>query len=521
MISADSINTNLTELFKGLSSKQIVSENIHVSSISLDSRTVMDGGLFLLLAKDSVQRLQFLQQGIEKGAAVIAYDSEYALSADEQELCTQKNISAYAIDNLSDNTGEIAARFYGHPSKTLTIIAITGTNGKTSVSQFIGQALEFLHIPCGVIGTLGVGRITNLKSTGMTTPDPVKLQSVLAAFKKQAINYVVIEASSHALEQGRLNSVDIDIAVLTNLSRDHLDYHPTMDSYARAKQRLFEFASINTAVINIDDAFGQSLAKQLDKTAVNLLSYSSQENIQKNVDMHIQAIAISTKPEGLSFILQNNLSGVDINSSLVGRFNVDNLLAATLVLLAVDIEFKQAIEAITHCHAVEGRMEVYGGKNQVQVIIDFAHTPDALTQALTSLKSHLTAKGQLWCVFGCGGDRDKGKRALMGTSAVTHADKLVITADNPRSESNDAIVEEILTGIDSMSNVHIEHDRQKAIIHAITAATNNDIVLVAGKGHEQYQEILGIKHPFSDAQVVTKALAAANDAQHVTARVKQ
>jgi UDP-N-acetylmuramoyl-L-alanyl-D-glutamate--2,6-diaminopimelate ligase len=521
MISADSINTNLSELFNGLSSEQIVSDNTNVSSISLDSRTVMAGGLFLLLAKDPSQRLQFLLQAVEKGIAAVVYDNGHVFSDDEQEICEQQNVNIYAIDNLSDNAGEIAARFYGYPSKRLTVIAITGTNGKTSVSQFIAQALEFLGTPCGVIGTLGVGRVTDLQSTGMTTPDPVTLQSVLAEFKQQAVNHVVIEASSHALEQGRLNSVDINIAVLTNLSRDHLDYHPTMDLYARAKQRLFEFASINKAVINIDDAFGQSLAEQLDKTAVQLLSYSSQENAQQHVGMHIQAVAISTKPDGLSFKLQNKLSDADINSPLIGRFNVDNLLAATLALLAVDIEFKQAIEAITHCHAVDGRMEVHGGKNQVQVVIDFAHTPDALTQALTSLKSHLTAKGQLWCVFGCGGNRDKGKRALMGTSAETYADKLVITADNPRSESKGEIVEDILVGISNMSSVHIEHDREKAIIHAITTATNNDIVLVAGKGHEQYQEILGIKYPFSDAQVVTKALAAANDAQHVTARVKR
>ena len=521
MSSTDLHSINLTKLFKGLISEQIVSDTKTVNSISLDSRTVMVGGLFLLLAKDSTQRLQFLQQAIEKGAEVIAYDSEYVLLPSEQELCEQQNVKTYAIDNLSDNAGEIAARFYDHPSKTLTVIAITGTNGKTSVSQFIAQALEFLDMPCGVIGTLGVGRVTDLKSTGMTTPDPVTLQSVLAEFKQQAINYVVIEASSHALEQGRLNSVEIDIAVLTNLSRDHLDYHSTLESYGRAKQRLFEFASINKAVINIDDAFGQVLVEQLDKTAVQLLSYSSQENTQQNGELHIQAVAISTKPEGLSFKLKNKRSNVDINSALVGRFNVDNLLAATLVLLAVDIDYKQAIEAITHCHAVDGRMEVYGGKNQTQVVIDFAHTPDALTQALSSLKSHLTANGQLWCVFGCGGDRDKGKRALMGTSAAAYADKLVITADNPRSESNDAIVDDIIAGINNMNIVHIEHDRQKAIIHAMTAATNNDIVLVAGKGHEQYQEISGIKHPFNDAQVVIQALAAANDAQHVTARVKR
>jgi UDP-N-acetylmuramoyl-L-alanyl-D-glutamate--2,6-diaminopimelate ligase len=519
MTAANSNNTHVTTLLKGLLDDENPVSDTNVSNISLDSRTVLAGGLFLLLAKDPQQRSQFLQQAVDKGVAVIAYDKEHALSLVEQAVC--EHIETYAIDKLADNAGEIAARFYGRPSESLTVIAITGTNGKTSVSQFIAQALESLGVPCGVIGTLGVGRIEELKSTGMTTPNPVTLQSVLAEFKKLAINHVVIEASSHALEQGRLNSVDINIAVLTNLSRDHLDYHSSMESYARAKQRLFEFASIDKAVLNVDDDFGQTLAKQLDKKAVKLLSYSSQTNTQINVDMHIQAVAISTKPEGISFKLQNKNSHANINSPLVGRFNVDNLLAATLALLASGIDFKQAIEAITHCRAVEGRMQVYGGKNQVQVVIDFAHTPDALTQVLTSLKSHLSEKGELWCVFGCGGDRDKGKRPLMGQSAERYADKLVITADNPRSEANDEIVEDIVSGISNMTHTHIEHDRQKAIIHAITAATDDDIVLVAGKGHEQYQEVLGIKHPFSDAKVVTEALAAANDAQHRTVRVKQ
>ncbi|MBL4637815.1 MAG: UDP-N-acetylmuramoyl-L-alanyl-D-glutamate--2,6-diaminopimelate ligase [Proteobacteria bacterium] len=518
MMTAD---VKMHALLKGMFSEQASSPDVSVTHITLDSRQVLPDSLFLLLAKDAEQRLQYLNQAIKQGAIAVAFDSQQLLSDEEQNVCQQHKLTSYPVNNLSDNVGEIAARFYGHPSKNLTVIAITGTNGKTSVSQFIAQAFESLNIPCGVIGTLGVGRVNQLKFTGMTTPDPVTLQAMLADFKTQAINHVVIEASSHALAQGRLNSVDIDIAVLTNLSRDHLDYHQSMDSYAAAKQRLFEFASIKHAVINLADDFGKSVAEEVDRTSVQLLTYSSEALSPPHHEMHIQAVAINTKPEGISFKLQSKFESVDVNSSLLGRFNIDNLLAAILALHASGIEFKQTIEAITHCHAVEGRMDVYGGGNQVQVVIDFAHTPDALTQALSSLRTHLTKEGQLWCVFGCGGDRDKGKRALMGASAERNADKLVITADNPRSESNVMIVNDIVAGIKHVNEIHIEHDRQKAISYAINAATINDIVLVAGKGHEKYQEIAGIRHPFNDALAVTKVLSAANDGHHFDVGAEQ
>jgi len=507
-------------LLRGMLSEQAASEDVSVTHITLDSREVLPGGLFLLLAKGGEQRLQYLEQALSRGAIALAYDSERGLTEEEKDVCQQHKVTTYSVNDLSDNAGEIAARFFGRPSDKLTVIAITGTNGKTSVSQFIAQAFESLNIPCGVIGTLGVGRVSQLQFTGMTTPDPVTLQAVLADFRTQAINHVVIEASSHALEQGRLNSVEIDIAVLTNLSRDHLDYHHSMDSYAAAKQRLFQFANIKHAVINLADDFGKSIAETIDQTKVQLLSYSS-ESLPQQYKLDIQAVAINTKPEGISFKLQSKFESADVTSTLLGHFNVDNLLATILALLATGIEFKQTIEAITHCHAVDGRMEVHGGGDKVQVVIDFAHTPDALTQAIVSLKTHLTSEGQLWCVFGCGGNRDKGKRALMGASVENNADKLVITSDNPRDESNEAIAEDILVGIKKSGEVKIEHDRQNAINYAISSASIKDIVLVAGKGHEQYQEIAGIKHPFSDAQAVIKALAAANDGSHFNVGQKQ
>jgi len=508
------ISTKISVLLDGMVSEMPTSADIAVTSITLDSRTVVENGVFLSLSKDAEQHKDFLKQALNNGAIAIVYDDGFSLSEQEKYLCKEHGATLYAVENLAIQAGEIAARFYGHPSENLTVLAITGTNGKTSVSQFIAQAFESLAIPCGVIGTLGVGRVERMETTGMTTPDPVTLQSVLAEFKSQSINHVVLEASSHALEQGRLNSVAIDVAVFTNLSRDHLDYHQTMQEYAAAKLRLFKFASIKHAVVNLDDDFAQSIITAVNDSAVELLTYSSESVAEQKSELLVQAVGISTKPTGISFKLHSQYDEAEVSTSLLGHFNVANLLATLQGLVASGIEFETALKAITHCHAVNGRMEVYGGDEQVQVVIDFAHTPDALIQAMTSLRAHLTDTGQLWCVFGCGGDRDKGKRALMGEAVEIYADKLVITSDNPRSESNETIVEEILTGINDTTAVVVEHDRKKAIKHAIKAATTNDIVLVAGKGHEQYQEIAGIKHPFSDKEIVMLALAAANDDQH-------
>ncbi|OUR74273.1 UDP-N-acetylmuramoyl-L-alanyl-D-glutamate--2,6-diaminopimelate ligase [Methylophaga sp. 41_12_T18] len=510
---------SLTQLLTNLAAEPTMLVETTVSNITLDSRKVEKNGLFLSLAVNIEQRQTYLQQALTQGAVVVLFDSEQPLSTEELALCQQAGSAYYAVDDLANNAAEIAARFYRYPADKQTIIAVTGTNGKTSVSQFIAQALESLGIACGVVGTLGVGRITDLKTTGMTTPDPVTLQAELAALEHQGVHYVVLEASSHALEQGRLNSVSIDIAVYTNLTRDHLDYHQTMANYAAAKQKLFKFESLSTAIINIADEFGQTLAQQFSSDEATLLTYSSHVENSLASEQHLQASEVTTVPAGIAFKLEQASQSVEIKSSLLGRFNVDNLQAALLVLQACDIDFEAAIEAITHCQAVEGRMQAYGSDNTTAVVIDFAHTPDALTQALTSLKTHLTSNGQLWCVFGCGGDRDKGKRALMGKAAQDSAEMLVLTSDNPRSENNEDIVSDIISGITRTEGVHVEHDRQQAISFAVQHAASSDIVLVAGKGHEQYQEIAGVKHAFSDAQAVMTALNAANDASHRSSEV--
>jgi UDP-N-acetylmuramoyl-L-alanyl-D-glutamate--2,6-diaminopimelate ligase len=491
---------DLLSLLVGLVKNPAVIKNVEITSISMDSRHVEVGALFIAAAKQQQDRQSHISQAIYAGAKVILIDET---AVDEMQY---ESVQIIVLKELEGKVSEIAARFFGHPSLGQTIIAVTGTNGKTSVTQFIAQCIEHSGQACGVIGTLGTGRINALTETGMTTPDPIKVQEILAAFFKQSIHMVVIEASSHSLEQGRLNSVAVDVAVLTNLSRDHLDYHGDMASYAEAKKRLFRFDSVKTAVINAQDKVGQELMQELTRNkAIHVVSYG------QNCNAAIAANDSKMTAKGMSFSLVKNTLSSKIESTLLGSFNIDNLLATASSLLAIGLPFEQVVIAIQKCHAAEGRMEVYSHHSQPTVVVDFAHTPDALTKALQSLKQHKPAQGQLWCVFGCGGARDVGKRPLMGTAVEKNADQIIITSDNPRNEDNDVIVKAILSGLENQDNVHIEHDRQVAIKYAIGNAKQHDMILVAGKGHEQYQEIKGIKKPHSDADTVKKALRAAND----------
>ncbi|MBE0438926.1 MAG: UDP-N-acetylmuramoyl-L-alanyl-D-glutamate--2,6-diaminopimelate ligase [Gammaproteobacteria bacterium] len=508
---------NLGALIAGMVASTYPVPEQTVSGLSLDSRSVESGWLFLSLAQNDEQRTAYLKQALDFGASVILFDVDVGLTPVEFKLIESAQAQAYPILDLAENASEIAARYYDFPSDKMTVIAVTGTNGKTSVSQFIAQSLDYLGFECGIIGTLGVGKIGNLSSTGMTTPDPILMQALFAEFYNQGCSHVVIEASSHALAQGRLNSVAIDSAILTNLSRDHLDYHNTMEAYALAKKQLFMFKGLATAILNTADAFGQSLIEDLAANqTVRVISY----NAQTLDSSTLSATAIESHLSGMSFTISYQQQTAQIKSDLLGRFNVDNLLATVAGLVAIEVGFDQACQAIQQCHAVEGRMQAYSAQNQAEVVIDFAHTPDALTQALMSLRTHLPQQGVLWCVFGCGGDRDKGKRAVMGQCAELYADKIVLTTDNPRSENNHDIVADILMGITKPESVHIEHDRQQAITFAVVHASQDDIVLVAGKGHEDYQEIAGNKIRFSDAVAVVKALQAANDDNHSIAEVQ-
>jgi UDP-N-acetylmuramoyl-L-alanyl-D-glutamate--2,6-diaminopimelate ligase len=479
-----------------------------VNGISLDSRTLNAGDLFVSLATDISARQRHLQQALSNNLSAVLYDHNLPLSDEEQELLRTHNTDAHAVKQLADKCGEIAARFYGHPSMALTIIAVTGTNGKTSVTQFIAQSLESLSMPCGVMGTIGVGRVGALNHNGMTTPDPISVQRELAGFCHQGIKYAVIEASSHALSQGRLNSVDIDVAVFTNLTRDHLDYHKTMANYAAAKAHLFEFKTLKTAIINAADTFGQSLIEKLtNKTSVELVTYS-----RLPLDEHVgfQANNSLLTANGIQFDVVTSEFKTTIDTALLGEFNIDNLLATSASLKALNIEHAEIISALEKCTAIDGRMDVLGGHDDATVVIDFAHTPDALIQVLTSLRAHIKDGAKLLCVFGCGGNRDSGKRPLMAAAVEKYADQFVITDDNPRDEQAEKIVNDIISGLENKLAV-VEHDRKLAITSIIKQASKGDIVLIAGKGHEQYQEIAGIKHSFSDKKVAQQALTAAND----------
>ncbi len=518
MISLSHHDKLLSQLLIDMAVYPCVSDDIAISSMSIDSRHVQLGGLFFALATDADKRIQHIQQALQSGAIVVLVDNKYQLTQQENQLLQQGNIRAYSLGQLTDNVSEIAGRFYNHPSRLLTIVAVTGTNGKTSVTQFIAQALELLAMPCGIIGTLGYGRINAMISTGMTTPDPVTLQAILANFCQQDIRHVVIEASSHALVQGRLNSLAIDVAVLTNLSHDHLDYHNNLAEYAAAKRRLFTFSSIKTAVINYADDLGRQLISILSaRDNLQILTYSSEP---ENGDVSAQASDIVSTIQGLRFNVSGPLGVASIKNQLIGRFNVDNLLAAMVSLHAVNVSFEDAVSAINQCYPIDGRMKVYGNRQQAYVVVDFAHTPDALTKTLCSLRDCLPKTGELWCVFGCGGDRDVSKRKLMGACADQYADWLVLTDDNPRSEDHTAIINDVLSGVSVTDKVYVEHDRKLAIRYAVFHAKPTDIVLIAGKGHETYQELMGDKQPFVDGQVVVEALQAANDETQLLTEVQ-
>lgn len=493
---------SLLKLLSGVVVDDTQLRECQLTDISMDSRRVVAGGCFVALATKTTDRERHLQQALEKDCFAVLFDADQPLSQYEVDMLKQAVVTGYPVRALAEKAGLIAAKFFDYPSKSMHVIAITGTNGKTSVSQFIAQALEGIHQACGVIGTMGAGRISDLEMTGMTTPDPITMQRLLAKFKHEGCRYVALEASSHALEQGRLNNVEIDVAVLTNLSRDHLDYHKTMEAYGAAKKRLFDMASVTHAVINADDSFGQSLIN-INTNHHQLIKYSLTE---KAADL--MADNIHYHSEGISFTAVLGSESFAVNLPVLGRFNVENILAAVAALSAIGLEAEQLEQAINECYPVTGRMQTYSVAEQALVVVDYAHTPDALEQALLTLQKHLPKEAELWCVFGCGGDRDIGKRPLMGEVAVNLADYVILTDDNPRTEASNGIVKDILSGCGSSAKMYVEHDRKKAIGYAIQHAQKNDIVLIAGKGHESYQEIDNRRYRFCDGEVVTDFLVA-------------
>ncbi|MEZ5542500.1 MAG: UDP-N-acetylmuramoyl-L-alanyl-D-glutamate--2,6-diaminopimelate ligase [Pseudomonadota bacterium] len=484
-----------------------VRSDIRVSGLALDSRKVQAGDLFLALAGTQTHGLQHARQAIALGAVAVAWEPVEGRSG-LAEMAALLPAPVVAIPRLGQVIGLIADRFYGHPSRGMFMIGVTGTDGKTSCSHFIAQALDSTDRRCGLIGTLGYGLYGELGSATHTTPDALTMQQLLYSMQRRGARCVVSEVSSHAMDQGRVRGVSFDLAVLTNLSRDHLDYHGSVEAYAAAKRKLFHADGLRYAVINADDAFGSALLDDIPPgvapVAYRLESepfrtrFPAQWVIGRNLqtDMHGMQLDVAT-PWG---------SGV-LRSSLLGRFNASNLLAALASLCVTGLPFEEALRRLARTRTVAGRMEPFAtGAGHPLVVVDYAHTPAALRAVLQSLRAH--CQGALWCVFGAGGDRDRGKRPEMGAIAERNADHLVLTDDNPRTEDPRQIVEDICAGIRQPGRVHVEHDRAQAITWAMRAAGPGDIVLIAGKGHETVQQVGRRTLPFSDRE---RVLAVARD----------
>lgn len=477
--------------------------DINITGLSLDSRNVKQNYLFFAVQGETVNGIEFINNAIEQGAAAVLWEADSSVEAIKINWRkTKSNIEVpiIAIENLSQLTGILADRFYNKPSQNISVCGITGTNGKTSCADFIAQMMS-IESPCGVMGTLGSGIYPDLKETGFTTPDAITCHQWLSNIESNKAKFAVMEVSSHALVQGRTNGVQFNSAVFTNLTRDHLDYHGDMASYADAKSKLFKTIGLQNAIINVDDEAGRRIVENL-ASDIHCVRYG----LDKTFNPDVYGFDVELNQNGLSMKVVTPWGDGQLHSPVIGDFNASNLLAVLSVMLLQGIEFKEALQRLTTIKSVAGRMQRFGDESTPLVVVDFAHTPDALEQTLTSLRQH--TKNNLWCVFGCGGDRDVGKRSLMGAVANNNADYVVLTNDNPRSEAAENILNDIQSGISNLEKVTVEQDRHTAIYLALSKAQIGDVVLIAGKGHENYQLIGSKKFPFNDAEEVQQQLEA-------------
>ncbi len=465
-----------------------------ILGISSDSRIIKPGWLFLAAPGVRGDGREYVGGAIARGAVAVVFEPDELLPSGARFIPTGIAVPAIPVSGLRQRVGHIADRFFGSPSQGLFVVGVTGTNGKTTCGHLLAQILDEPKRRCGLIGTLGAGFPDRLDSTSHTTPDPISVHRLLAGFAEAGAACACMEVSSHALDQGRVEGVAFDVAVFTNLTRDHLDYHGTMEVYAQSKSRLFDFQSLQAAVINRDDPMGRQLA-QTAARRMRVMTFGLGE-------ADVSASEVKPMPDGLSMRVETPEGAATLRSPLIGRFNAMNLLAVLAVLLVAGMPLARAVERLALARPVSGRMERFGGAGVPLVVVDYAHTPDALEKALAALREH--TPGSLWCVFGCGGDRDRGKRPQMGRLAEELADIVIITDDNPRHELPEQIIADIVSGMHSTPTV--VRDRARAISTAIGGAKAGDAVLVAGKGHEDYQQIGNRRLPFSDREVVMKTL---------------
>lgn len=488
------------------------------AKVCADSRQIQSGDIFFAYPVGHGNALrdgrQFIHAALENGAAAVVFDP---VGMDNQFI---DHPQCFAVENLAAGAGQLCSQWYGNPSKELSIIGVTGTNGKTSITQWLAQALDASNHRTAVLGTLGTGFPGALVQTGYTTPDAPKLQTQLAELLSAGAKQVAMEVSSHALDQYRIAGTDLNCAVFTNLTQDHLDYHGSMEEYAEAKAKLFQQSGLKHAVINLDDAFGRELAMNLlAKNDLKVWAYALSPAIFKGFEkfgdrlhrIYAKETALSGAGYDSTFVY-DNAGSAQLHIPLLGEFNLSNALAVWTVLLTQDMSCELAAHKVSQLNPVLGRMELIQiGKPQktesLLAVVDYAHTPDALEKTLQALRPIADQRGgNIWCVFGCGGDRDAGKRSLMGAVAERYADQILITSDNPRSEDPQAIMQMIRGGLKvDATNVQMIADRAAAIMAAVRNANARDIVLVAGKGHETTQEINGKKFDFSDQEHIRLA----------------
>ena len=473
--------------------EQLRAKGVVAARLTTDSRRVQPADVFVAYPGAQVDGRNFIPQAVARGAAAVLAEAGKGLASDQVPLLE--------VTGLAVMAGELAHLVYGRPSENLWLAGVTGTNGKTSVTQWIAQALDALRHRCAVVGTLGNGFLDALDESPNTTPDAITLHAALAAFVAAGAQACAMEVSSIGLDQGRVNGAAFDVAVFTNLTRDHLDYHGSMEAYAAAKEKLFDAPGLQAAVLNLDDPMGVSLVAKL-KGRVHVIGYALNAAPASFGDEILVAENLRLDAAGVEF----ELRGVKFAAPVVGRFNVSNLLAVTGALLARKECLADIAAALRTLRPPPGRMQALGGVHQPLVVVDYAHTPDALEKALGVLHEAAAARGgKLVCVFGCGGDRDPGKRPQMGAVAARLADRVLVTSDNPRSEDPLQIIAAIVAGMPTPG--FVEPDRAQAIASAVATADARDVVLLAGKGHEPYQEIRGRRHPFSDLEVARSALA--------------
>lgn len=487
-------------------------QGVNPRGISADSRRVGHGEVFAAMPGVRSDGRDYIEAALAQGAAGVVWESGDAPSGLADRLAGVPNVPVAGLQPLA---GGLADEIYGRPSQHLWLCGITGTNGKTSVSQWIAQALDQLGRPCGVIGTLGAGLPGALRESANTTPDAISVHATLAQLVAAGAQACAMEVSSIGLDQGRVNAARFDTAVITNLTRDHLEYHGSMIAYGAAKARLFELPGIRTAVFNLDDPLGVVLAANLagrGQPRVRRIGYTLDEQCPHgdSVDEVLVARNLTIAGAGLRFSIASPAGGVVVGAPLIGRFNASNLLAVLGALLGAGVALEAAAASCAHLTPPPGRLQIVASGDAVPeplLVVDYAHTPDALEQALRALREVAVARGgRLLCVFGCGGERDPGKRPLMGRVAERFADALVVTSDNPRGEKPQAIATAILDGMNAPADAPVELDRAAAIRDTVRGMQPQDVLLIAGKGHEPYQEVAGCRLPFSDLEQARAAL---------------